>query len=42
MDTLGAQATVDIFNRLAEKHGERFLPPQIIVDKAKAGEKFYA
>jgi hypothetical protein len=27
---------------LAEKHGERFLPPQIIVDKAKAGEKFYA
>ncbi len=41
MDTLGAQATVDIFNRLAAKHGERFLPPQIIVDKAKAGEKFY-
>jgi 3-hydroxyacyl-CoA dehydrogenase/enoyl-CoA hydratase/3-hydroxybutyryl-CoA epimerase len=41
MDTLGAQETVDIFNRLAEKHGERFLPPQIIVDKAKAGEKFY-
>ena len=42
MDTLGAQATVDIFNQLAEKHGERFLPPQIIVDKAKTGEKFYA
>ncbi len=41
MDTLGAQKTVDIFNRLAEKHGERFLPPQIIVDKAKAGERFY-
>lgn len=41
MDTLGAQATVDIFNRLAEKHGERFLPPQIIVDKAKSGGKFY-
>ncbi|MCB9185741.1 MAG: enoyl-CoA hydratase/isomerase family protein [Flavobacteriales bacterium] len=42
MDTLGAQQTVDIFNRLAQKHGERFLPPQIIVDKAKAGEKFYS
>lgn len=42
MDTLGAQATVDIFNRLAAKHGERFLPPQIIVDKAKAGAKFYS
>ena len=42
MDSLGAQQTVDIFNRLAQKHGERFLPPQIIVDKAKAGEKFYS
>ncbi|MBI1287081.1 MAG: fatty acid oxidation complex subunit alpha FadJ [Flavobacteriales bacterium] len=42
MDALGAQETVDIFNRLAQKHGERFLPPQIIVDKAKAGEKFYS
>lgn len=42
MDTLGAQATVDIFNRLAEKHGERFLPPQIIRDKVKSGEKFYS
>ncbi len=41
MDTLGAQQTVDIFNRLAEKHGERFLPPQIIVDKAKSGGRFY-
>jgi len=42
MDALGAQETVDIFNRLAEKHGERFLPPQIIIDKAKSGEKFYS
>jgi 3-hydroxyacyl-CoA dehydrogenase/enoyl-CoA hydratase/3-hydroxybutyryl-CoA epimerase len=41
MDTLGAQQTVDIFNRLAEKHGERFLPPQIIVDLAKSGGRFY-
>jgi 3-hydroxyacyl-CoA dehydrogenase/enoyl-CoA hydratase/3-hydroxybutyryl-CoA epimerase len=42
MDSLGAQETANIFNRLAEKHGERFLPPQIIIDKAKAGEKFYS
>jgi len=42
MDALGAQETVDTFNRLAEKHGERFLPPQIIIDKAKSGEKFYS
>ena len=41
MDTLGAQQTVDIFNSLADKHGERFLPPQIIVDKAKSGGRFY-
>ncbi len=41
MDTLGAQETVDLFNKLAKNHGDRFLPPQIIVDKAKAGEKFY-
>lgn len=41
MDALGLQQTTDIFNRLAQKHGERFLPPQIIVDKATAGETFY-
>lgn len=41
MDALGAQETVAIFNRLAEKHGERFLPPQIILDKVKSGESFY-
>lgn len=42
MDTLGAKETVAIFNRLAEKHGERFLPPQIIIDKANSNEKFYS
>lgn len=42
MDALGLQETVDLFNRLAEKHGDRFLPPQIILDKAKSGEKFYS
>jgi len=42
MDTLGLQATVDLFNKLAQNHGDRFLPPQIIVDMAKKGEKFYS
>lgn len=41
MDNLGTQETVGIFNRLVEKHGERFLPPQILIDKAKSGERFY-
>jgi hypothetical protein len=41
MDTFGAQQTVDIFNRLADKHGERFLPSQNIVDLAKSGGRFY-
>jgi len=41
IDSLGARQAVDIFNRLAEKHGERFLPPPIIVDKAKSGGRFY-
>ena len=39
MDELGIQETVDIFNRLAEKHGERFLPPHILVDMAKDGRR---
>lgn len=41
---MGTRQTADIFNRLAEKHGEhgeRFLPPQIIVDLAKIGGRFY-
>ena len=42
MDTLGLQATVDKFNELAKNHGDRFLPPQILLDKAKAGETFYS
>ncbi|MGB0918418.1 MAG: enoyl-CoA hydratase, partial [Flavobacteriales bacterium] len=41
MDTLGLQKTVDKFNELAKNHGERFLPPQILLDRAKSGEKFY-
>jgi 3-hydroxyacyl-CoA dehydrogenase/enoyl-CoA hydratase/3-hydroxybutyryl-CoA epimerase len=42
MDTLGLQETVDMFNKLAKNHGDRFLPPQILLDKAKTGENFYS
>lgn len=42
MDTLGLQGTVDLFNKLAKNHGDRFLPPQILLDKAKTGETFYS
>jgi 3-hydroxyacyl-CoA dehydrogenase/enoyl-CoA hydratase/3-hydroxybutyryl-CoA epimerase len=42
MDTLGLQGTVDLFNKLAQNHGDRFLPPQILVDMAKSGKKFYS
>lgn len=41
MDTLGIEKTVDMFNKLAKNHGDRFLPPQILLDRAKTGEKFY-
>lgn len=41
IDKLGTQETVDIFNRLTENHGERFLPPQILIDMAKEGKTFY-
>jgi len=42
MDRLGIQETVNVFTRLSEKHGERFLPPQILLDLAKKdGNRFY-
>jgi 3-hydroxyacyl-CoA dehydrogenase / enoyl-CoA hydratase / 3-hydroxybutyryl-CoA epimerase len=41
LDTLGAQKAVDIMNALKDKHGLRFKPADIIVEKAKSGKKFY-
>jgi len=41
LDSLGAQKAVDIMNALKDKHGLRFKPAEIIVEKAKSGKKFY-
>ena len=41
VDTQGAQQIVDTFNRLCQQHGPRFKPPQILVDQAKSGGRFY-
>lgn len=41
MDTVGIANVVAILDRLAETHGERFSPPQMLRDMAAAGETFY-
>lgn len=41
MDSLGTQSAVDLLKRLADNHGRRFLPPQILLDTANAGRAFY-
>lgn len=41
VDSCGPQKIVDTFNRLAQKHGGRFKPAQILVDLAKENGKFY-
>ncbi|MEN8719422.1 MAG: 3-hydroxyacyl-CoA dehydrogenase NAD-binding domain-containing protein [Oceanococcaceae bacterium] len=40
INTYGAQKFVDRARELAAKYGERFEPPQIVVDKAAKGELF--
>lgn len=40
-DSVGAQKMADTMARYADKHGERFAPPQILKDKAKAGATFH-
>ena len=42
MDGMGAPAFVALCERLAQKHGARFAPPQILRDMAKDGTGFYA
>jgi 3-hydroxyacyl-CoA dehydrogenase/enoyl-CoA hydratase/3-hydroxybutyryl-CoA epimerase len=42
IDTCGAQKIVDTFNRLTQKHGGRFKPPQILVDYAGSQNRFYS
>ena len=41
MDTVGLAAVVATLDRLAQAHGERFTPPQLLRDMAAAGETFY-
>ena len=41
MDTLGLANVVATLDRLAQAHGERFSPPQLLRDMAAAGETFY-
>ncbi len=41
MDTLGLAKIVETLDRLAQAHGDRFAPPQLLRDMAAAGETFY-
>ncbi|MGB7405114.1 MAG: 3-hydroxyacyl-CoA dehydrogenase NAD-binding domain-containing protein, partial [Pacificimonas sp.] len=42
MDTLGLDHVVRTLDRLAQAHGERFAPPQLLRDMAAKGETFYS
>ncbi|MGO4387445.1 FAD-dependent oxidoreductase [Microvirga sp. 2YAF29] len=41
IDFMGAKAFVDLCKKLQARHGDRFAPPQIVVDMAASGETFY-
>ena len=41
MDTVGIAEVVATLDRLAQAHGPRFAPPQLLRDMAAAGETFY-
>lgn len=41
IDTVGAQVVVDKMERLRQEHGDRFAPPQLLVDQAKSGKLFH-
>jgi 3-hydroxyacyl-CoA dehydrogenase/enoyl-CoA hydratase/3-hydroxybutyryl-CoA epimerase len=41
IDGMGAKAFVEMCNGLARRHGERFKPPKLLHDMAKAGDTFY-
>ena len=42
MDTVGIANVVATLDRLAQAHGERFAPPQLLRDMAARGDSFYA
>ena len=41
LDMLGAERTVEIAERLAAAHGDRFAPPALLRDMAAKGDSFY-
>ena len=41
-DDLGAERVVTDLERLAERHGARFAPCEVLQEHARAGTKFYA
>jgi len=41
IDKMGAQTVVDKMERLRQENGEQFAPPQLLVDYANAGKRFY-
>ena len=41
IDTIGVEAYVATADMLAQRHGARFTPPQLLRDMAKKGETFY-
>ncbi len=42
IDGMGAESFVALCEKLSQKYGERFAPPQILLDMAKSRESFYA
>ena len=41
IDAVGAQTVVDKMERLRQAEGERFAPPQLLLDHAKANKPFH-
>ena len=41
IDTVGVEAFTRQAGELAERHGARFKPPKLLINKAKRGESFY-
>jgi 3-hydroxyacyl-CoA dehydrogenase / enoyl-CoA hydratase / 3-hydroxybutyryl-CoA epimerase len=42
LDHLGARFAVEVLERLAARHGERFTPPGLLVEMAREGVSFYS
>ncbi|CAN0539500.1 unnamed protein product, partial [Scytosiphon promiscuus] len=41
IDTMGVATFVDLCDELAEKHGQRFLPNELLRDLAASNDRFY-